>query len=589
MLACALIYARSPSTNFVFDEQEALLANPYVNGQLGFWEAFRRDFWGLPPDRSIGSYRPLPNVLWRLLWPLGKTPFFAHLANLLLHATNAALLATLVLRWTGCRRRAWLSAAALLGAAVATEAVSGVVGVADVLAGTALLAGLHVLHAPLWARAPLAFVVVGLGLLAKESALTALVVLPWSAWVLAPLADGAAVGGSGSSGTRRAASAALVLLGAALAIAAYVLARQALFSLPPAALPAALEPPRSGLAGVLERFEAWFRQPRLPIDPINNPLVLAEPPERVAGALGVFARGLLQALVPWRLSGDYSFAEERAPTVLVGPDSVVGAAALVLAPLLGVWLARRPSVGAPERPLLAWLLVWVPVTYFPHSNVLVLLPTIRAERLWYVPLIAIAVGVALALARTLEGAARGRRWLVAVPVAFFAVQLVQARRHAAHFDDDLTFWRATVAASPLSAKAHLNYGVMLGARGFTEARLEHTRRALELAPQWPMAAAYYADALCRDRRADEAWPYYRQSFERGPNEAHLIALGLQCLWDEGRVSPLGVELEALAAEHPGTWLEFLVGDLLANGHQHGGVQPRYRPRAYDEGPREGSG
>jgi hypothetical protein len=62
----ALLFTRSLTTNFIFDEQEALLANPYVNGKsLRFIDVIHRDFWGLPPERSVGSYRPLPNILWR--------------------------------------------------------------------------------------------------------------------------------------------------------------------------------------------------------------------------------------------------------------------------------------------------------------------------------------------------------------------------------------------------------------------------------------------------------------------------------------------------------------------------------------------
>src|SRR4051812_13230290 len=44
----AVLYTRSLTTNFIFDEQEALLANPYVNGQnLRFIDVIHRDFWGL--------------------------------------------------------------------------------------------------------------------------------------------------------------------------------------------------------------------------------------------------------------------------------------------------------------------------------------------------------------------------------------------------------------------------------------------------------------------------------------------------------------------------------------------------------------
>src|SRR5690349_17581873 len=73
-LLTAILFSRWPATNFIFDEQEALLANPYVNatGGLRYRDAIIRDFWGLPPDRSIGSYRPIPNLLWRAIWQLSS-------------------------------------------------------------------------------------------------------------------------------------------------------------------------------------------------------------------------------------------------------------------------------------------------------------------------------------------------------------------------------------------------------------------------------------------------------------------------------------------------------------------------------------
>src|SRR5688572_28568470 len=82
-------------------------------------------------------------------------------------------------------------------------------------------------------------------------------------------------------------------------------------------------------------------------------------------------------------------------------------------------------------------------------------------------------------------------------------QAVQARLHAFDYTDDLVFWRATKNAVPKSAKAHLNYSVMVGARGDLEERLAANRRALELAPKWAMAHVYLGDTLCRLHRAGE--------------------------------------------------------------------------------------
>ena len=56
---------------------------------LTYWDAVHVDFWGLPPNGSIGSYRPLPNFIWRALWGVSEHPWFHHLYNLLFHAINA--------------------------------------------------------------------------------------------------------------------------------------------------------------------------------------------------------------------------------------------------------------------------------------------------------------------------------------------------------------------------------------------------------------------------------------------------------------------------------------------------------------------
>ncbi|MEO8902944.1 MAG: tetratricopeptide repeat protein, partial [Polyangiaceae bacterium] len=174
------------------------------------------------------------------------------------------------------------------------------------------------------------------------------------------------------------------------------------------------------------------------------------------------------------------------------------------------------------------------------------------------------------------------------PVAigvFLGFQALAARWHAFDYTDDLIFWRATHNAVPRSAKAQLNYSVMLGARGQLEERLKVNAEAMRLAPQWAMAHVYYGDTLCRLKRAEEAWPHYLRGFELAPNDLNLIALGLQCAWEEKIIDAHRDELLKLAEKHPGSWLAFLSSDLVYNGAANGGVQKKYRPRAYDEGPK----
>jgi hypothetical protein len=591
LVVTALLYIRSPLSNYIFDEQEALLANPYVNGEgLGYWDAFRRDFWGLPPDRSIGSYRPLPDLVWRLLWNVSHSPFVHHSVNVLVHALNGALLASLAFVVVRRRAQGWLAGGVFLLTAVLTEAVSGVVGIADVLGGLGVLAALHALR--LGWLAPLGvFVALFLGLLSKESVIVAVPLIGWSALVLAPALH--------PERPRRVLRAAAVTVAAVLALVAYTLLRRKFFPVP--------EPAVSVIAGepqLLRAFHAflrWFRQPPLPHDPINNPLIDAPFPLRVAGALRVYASGVLALFLPWRLSGDYSFPSEPVPERAVSPASVLGGLLLVTPVLLAapIWFkalwrernerfrgtfATAPSVCFAHTALAAVGLLWVPLAYFPHSNIPILLPTVRAERFWYLPAVGFALMMGPACAWLLR---RFPYRATAIALAcWLGFQAVQARLHAFDYTDDLVFWRATKNAVPRSAKAHLNYSVMVGARGDLTERLAANRRALELAPKWAMAHVYLGDTLCRLHRAAEAWPSYQRGFELGPNDPNLIGLALQCLWDEKAIETHEDELLAASEAHPGSWLSYLASDIVYNGKQHGGVQKKYRPRSYDGGPKQ---
>lgn len=600
-----LLFTRHPvKTNFIFDEQEALLANPYVRSvadpksSLHWLDAFRRDFWGLPPDRSIGSYRPLPNLVWRALWAIGardQTPFLHHWVNVLLHGVNGGLMVVLVARLTKDRTMAWLAGAALVGCAVLTEAVSGVVGLADVLGTLGVLLALLALTL----RMPfMPFAVLGatlLGLYSKESALCAVPLVPFAAVVWAPLLH--------PQKPRRVARGLLALVAAGAAFVFYVEQRRRMF-------PTALNPELSIEANAAKPWAArtftallrWYAQPMLPKDPLNNPLINATTPLRIAGALRVYWRGIVQVFVPYTLSGDYSAPQEPVPARVVFPESVLGALALVAPPFaaLVLWVhsmmrerkLREIGRASVIAPVVSVALMWVVISYFPVSNIPIVLPTVRAERFWYFPAIGTSVLFAVIVAKLLERArARGVKVLWAgygVVTAFFLFQGIAARRHANDYTDDLVFWDATRKAVPRSAKAHLNYSVMKGARGDLNARLEANRVALELAPDWPMASVYLGDTLCRLHRAPEAWPHYKRGFTLGPNDQSLIALGMQCLWDEQQLlqtSELWIDLGDIGGKNPGTWLDFLQADVRANGEKNSGVDPKYRPRGYNEGPK----
>ncbi len=602
-----VLFTRWLRTNFIFDEQEALLANPYVRSvtdaksKITWIDAFHRDFWGLLPDRSIGSYRPLPDLVWRFLWFLGardQSPFLHHWVNVLIHGINGALMVLLAGKLTKDRQVAWLTGAAFTASAVLTEAVSGVVGLADVLGALGAILALLSLFLPLYWMPFAVFGATLIGLYSKESALCIVPLVPFAALFLSQVTH--------PKLPARWVRMIVALAATSAAFVLYVEARRRMFQSPDApeyakALHAGRPFSDQAFAAVLR----WYHQPSLPKDPLNNPLVDApNMAVRVGGALRVWFRGLMQVIFPLTLSGDYSAPQEPVPATPWFTESVLGLGAMVipwmLAPIVGIaswWKWRHARAADPEHdastnvfPLVVVCMIWVIVSYFPVSNIPILLPTVRAERFWYFPVIGASMILALIFRSMLRASKRlpGHwRWAgVSFVVAFFLFQSFSARRHANDYTNDLTFWDATRKAVPRSAKAHLNYSVMQGARGNLEERRRANAVALELAPDWPMANIYRGDTLCRRKRPLEAWPYYKRGFELAPNDPNLIALALQCLWDENALNGnITAELTEMGPKYPSSWLDFLQRDTIDNGTAHAGVDPKYRPRGYNEGPK----
>jgi hypothetical protein len=609
VLLSVILFTRSLWSNYIFDEQEALLANPYVNGdRFRYWQVFERDFWGLPHTRTIGSYRPIPNMIWRPLFHLKKHPWPPHFVNVLLHGVNGAVAASIAYNWLRSRRAAWLTGLSFVMAAVITEAVCGVVGLADVLSGLFILLALRSLSLPAAWVLPATAASMLLGMLTKESTIAAVPMIIWAALVTAPILH--------PDHPRRLTRTFAAGVGVVVAVAGCAYIRKTFFPVPlPEEYKTALAGTESFAARAAHEFFRWFQQPKLPADPINNPLVSVDTPLRIAGALRVYFRGLCQVIFPWRLSGDYSYPQEPAPTSIFTVESVLGGLLMVGPPLAAfgafvrnLWLEytarftlRYAEVTGAAKPghswvtpemrtlmLLAVFALWVPFTFFPQSNIPLILPTVRAERFWYIPVLGTSFLIGWVMTYGLHSARRVNRkqWAIGLCTAFFAFQGIRARLHANDYRDDLAFWRATARSVKYSAKAHLNYGVMLGARSKLDQRLIENGRALELAPKWPMANIYYGDTLCRMGRVAESWRHYKRGFELGPNDQGLVALALQCIWDTKSLETHKQELKDLSEANKGSWVAYLVNDILANGQKNNGVDPKYRPRGYDGGPRQ---
>ncbi|XP_074439606.1 protein O-mannosyl-transferase TMTC1 [Larus michahellis] len=135
---CALCYGNSLRGEFVHDDVWAIVNNPDVRAAAPVAAAFANDFWGkrMAENTSHKSYRPLCVLTFKLnILLAGMNPFYFHAVNVILHC-----LVTLLLMYTCDKavfkdcRLAFVTALFFAVHPIHTEAVTGIVGRADVLA-----------------------------------------------------------------------------------------------------------------------------------------------------------------------------------------------------------------------------------------------------------------------------------------------------------------------------------------------------------------------------------------------------------------------------------------------------------------------
>jgi tetratricopeptide (TPR) repeat protein len=139
-LVALVVYLPSVAGGFVYDDGELILRNPSI-----------RDLSAIGTVLRYEPARPLLNLTWALNYAIGgASPWHYHLVNVLIHAANAALLASLFLwmaeRWrrTDARPAALLGACLFAASPMAAETVAYVASRSSALVALFTLASLRV-------------------------------------------------------------------------------------------------------------------------------------------------------------------------------------------------------------------------------------------------------------------------------------------------------------------------------------------------------------------------------------------------------------------------------------------------------------
>lgn len=468
------MYRPALSGAFVSDDVNAIVANENVRGPLDPLDLFTSFSWFGSTRADAPGYRPLVTLSFAINHAAGGLePRGYHAVNVALHALVCWLVYVLGLRLGLGEPGATTAALLFCVLPVHSEAVAWVVGRAELMAAAAFTAALIALltHRRTGGAGPLALAAALLlaGLFSKENAITLLAAPAFMALLLP----------ASPAKRRRDLLATGILLATVVAYGA---------------LRAAAGPLMPTSAG----------------DLLDNPLASVPPPARIAGALSVFGRYLALTVWPRSLSVDYSFDALRIHPGFVGDGYTALGIASVFVLAIVAWRARR------QRPAVTFAILLLAATYSIVSNTVVLIGTIMAERLFYLPSLGLCLLAGTAVTSGERVQQRVRAALVAGLAMAFA--LVTASR-VRDWRSPTTLFEAAARAQPRSARVHMELGSAYGRLGRADEAARSLRRALEIKPDY--AAAWYnlGNLYARNGRYDEAADAYVSALEHQP---HLV-------------------------------------------------------------------
>lgn len=527
-LVAVLVHLGTLDGGYPLDDEIQVQNNVFIRSLAGALGIFGRETW---PGYV---YRPLPTFTYALTHAIaGDGPWLYHLTSVLLHAA-AAVLAYLCVRRVLDDRVAALAGLLFAVHPAHVEAVASIANRTELLVAVCGLGGLLVVlpssDGRTWcARETVARLAGGsalfLGaLLSKESAATLYLLLPVLVATRreATLLDRGVTSAQFWRGLWR---------DARLGVAALLAASAVYFSL---------------RSRVLTRVLADSV-----IAPIDNWLVTLGPLDRMLRAVALLGRYVAMLLVPRGLSADYSSATHGMLRDLAAPDSLLYlllALLLLGATLVGLWRGSR-----------LWLFVggWFFASFAITSNVAFPIGVVFADRLAYLPSVAICALLAWALLR-LSSAPVRRAAIAGVVLVFAGLSM----SYGEVWHDNRTLFLYELRTSPESAWVHAGLGNELLRAGAHDAARAEFLETLRIHPTHMHAAHGIAliELAEGDRVEGRAWLERALSFDAGfaPSLNALAALELEA----GHVDRAG-ELYVRALNGDGSSVQARVGLLAA--------------------------
>jgi Tfp pilus assembly protein PilF len=290
---------------------------------------------------------------------------------------------------------------------------------------------------------------------------------------------------------------------------------------------------------------------------LENPLVSADWLTRISTAVAVAGRYLWLSIWPSTLSADYSYNAVPLVHSLGDPRFWVSIAAWAALIMIGVWTRSGDRRGG-------FFIGLVILPFLPVSNLVFPIGTIMGERLFYLPSAGLALLVGWGWQRAIAGVGTrpashrhsGPLHLAALTVLAIIITAMMVRTVVRNQDwtDSETLHRRTIQLFPENARVHEYLGDLVMRKGDLTQAYNLYRTALRIYPEYPQVSFVFASnfgvLLRRLGKPKEAVEWLEKAAALNPRWSVLrVNLG-NVYFDQGRLSEAASNYQQALALNP---------------------------------------
>jgi tetratricopeptide (TPR) repeat protein len=510
-LLSLVIFSNSLGNEFCFDDNEIIVKNYLIKDLKNIPTIFATSYWSGTLIERNELYRPLVILSYAINYYFNQLdPRYYHLVNLLLHTFNCILIFYLGKYYF---RKYWpslLVALLFVSHPIHTEAVTGVVGRAELLATFFFLSSwiLYLKRLPgrlkggmdLYGLSLLCFF---LALLSKENAVTLIAVLIAHDFIFKSQ--------QGRQNPDKSISKLIKLeyLGYIFVLIIYLSIRYL----------------------ILGQLTATSTIPF-----IDNPLAHTSLLPRLLTAAKVTMKYLYLLILPLNLSADYSYRQIPVSSTVFEWETFISLIVIIIVLSGIVWSYRRSGE-------ILFSIIFFSITFSTVSNFIVPIGTIMGERLLYLP----SLGFFMFCVLLFEKAFRlkpmlllNKRIPIFLIILFLLILSLYSYRTMLRNRDwanEYNLFHSAVTVSPNSAKTHYKLGIAYAEVGMYDEAIQEYRRALHIYPYYVMVFNSLGVIYFNREMYDEAIREYQKALEIKPDfaEAHMnlgIAYAKKGMYDE---------------------------------------------------------